>query len=131
MASIKTILKKTKTQAIVKIVGDGNVTISPSDIVHSSQTVDSPNVFFPISAIIYNLKGDTNFIRNGNSVLQLNGATYGSFDLAQGYGAQIREDANSNVLVTLAVGYNTVILTFSKEAGFIETDRQTLQPKDR
>lgn len=128
---IKTVLKKSKQQGIVKIVGEGNVTISPYDIVHTSQTVDMPNVLWPITSIVFNVKGDTTFTRNGNAIIELNGATYGSWDLAQVMGCSLTDDSNANVSISLTTGMNTIIIAFSKPSGFTETNQQTLQPKDR
>lgn len=125
------ILKKTKTQATVKIVGSGNVNISAYDIATPEQTIDAPNLSYPITSVIYNLKGDTSIDRNGNSVIEFNGMTYGTFNLAQDFGISLTDDANANVSVSLATGHNTLILQFSKQAGFIEPEQQLLQPRDR
>lgn len=124
-------LKKTKTQATIKLTGAGTANISAYDIATPEQTVDAPNLSYPITSVIYNLKGDTSIDRNGNSVIEFNGMTYGTFNLAQDFGISLTDDDNANVTVSLATGHNTLILQFSKQAGFIEPEQQLLQPRDR
>jgi hypothetical protein len=52
-------------------------------------------------------------------------------NFAQVFGFSLSENSNSNITVNLGTGENTMILQLSKTSGYNETDRQTLQPKDR
>lgn len=130
MATVK-ILKKTKTQATIKVVGNGNVTITAEDIKTPEQTVDTANLSYPITSVIFNLKNDAKINRNGNAIIEFIAGSYDDWAFSQDYGISLNDDANANVDIVLGAGHNTMIFQVSKEAGFIEPNQQILQPRDR
>ena len=127
------VLKNTRRQAAVKITGTGLANVTYTDIMYADQTVpltSAGNLNWSITDIAYDAGGSSNITRGGNVVFAMN-AGQGLYNFAKDIGASLNEQANANVQVNMGAVQGTLIIQFSKEAGFNDPDRQSLQPKDR
>lgn len=146
MAVTKTILKNTKRQAVVKLVGTGQATVDiyelkyigpntiatgSSSMLHS-QTVDAANVVLTITDLFYDCSTTANITRNSNVIWAMSAGT-AAYNFAQTIGVALDQDANANVVVNLSsTGANSsVIIGFTKGAGYNEPDLQNLQDFQR
>lgn len=128
------ILKKTRRQAAVKIVGTGLANVTYTDVKYADQTITnttSGNLIWTISDIAYDVGAVANITRNGNIVFTTGGASNGEFNLTEKMGVVLDEQANANVQVNMGSVTGTMIIQFTKGTGFDDPDRQNLQPKDR
>jgi len=127
------VLKNTRRQAAVKITGTGQANVFLANILYPGQYANNQtqgNVLWPITDIAYDVGNAASVNRQGNIVFAMNaGQNYVGF--TKDIGASLIDDANANVNVNLGAASGTVILQFSKESGFVDTDRQNLEPKDR
>ena len=135
MAITKYILKNTRRQAAVKIVSDGQLsnTITYTDIKYADQTIPlntAGNLFWTISDIVYDVASHANIIRNGNVVFTMSSGQ-SSVNLSRDLGVVLDEQAHANVTVHTGTGNSSVILVFTKGAGFNDPDRQILEDRDR
>lgn len=124
-----TILKKTRQQAVVKTTGTGLANISIHDVKYTDQTVDAANVKLNISHLYFCVTGTTTVTRNGNVVITLTGED--NWNFAQETGFVLNDDNSANVSVNYGANTGTVIVTFTKEAGYIDPEQQSLQPWQR
>ena len=124
MAITKTILKKVRQQAIVKLVGDGSSTIDiKNDLKLADETLDSANVRVNINSIYFNTEtGPITLSRNGANVYVLFGSDNWFFTQATGFSDT--QNNTSNVTITIPSSGGTVILGLTKESGFIEPNTQ-------
>jgi hypothetical protein len=135
MGITKYILKNTRRQAAVKIVSDGQLsnTITYTDIKYADQTIPlntAGNLFWTISDIVYDVASHANIIRNGNVVFTMSSGQ-SSVNLSRDLGVVLDEQAHANVTVHTGSGNSSVILVFTKGAGFNDPDRQILEDRDR
>ena len=135
MAITKYILKNTRRQAAVKIVSDGQLsnTITYTDIKYADQTIPlntAGNLFWTISDIVYDVASHANIIRNGNVVFTMSSGQ-ASVNLSRDLGVVLDEQAHANVTVHTGTGNSSVILVFTKGAGFNDPDRQIPEDRDR
>ena len=125
MPITKTILKKVRQQAIVKLVGDGTANVDLiADLKLSDETVDQPNVQMNITGMMWSTSGTSPVVvsRNGIATLYLNGND--NWSMTQMFGFADTSNTNSNI--SLAMPANSLVyLHLSKPAGFIEPDQQT------
>lgn len=142
MAVTKTILKNTKRQAVVKLVGTGQATVDiyelkyvgpntiatgASTMLHE-QTVVPANVVLTITDLYYDCSAHGNITRNGNVIWTMNPGT-GTFNFTQEIGVALDQDANANVVVNLSTtsANSSVLIGFTKGAGYNDPDLQNLQ----
>ena len=135
MGITKYILKNTRRQAAVKIVSDAalNNTITYTDIKYADQSIpltSAGNLFWTISDIVYDVASHANIIRNGNVVFTMSSGQ-SSVNLSRDLGVVLDEQAHANVTVHTGSGNSSVILVFTKGAGFNDPDRQILEDRDR
>ncbi len=135
MATTKYILKNSRRQAAAKVVSDGigNVIITYTDIKYADQTIpltSSGNLFWPITDIVYDVSNSANILRNGNVVYTMS-AGHGAISLSRDLGVVLDEQAHANVTIHTGSGNSTVIVQFTKGAGFNDPDRQILEDRDR
>jgi hypothetical protein len=127
------VLKNTRRQAAVKITGTGQANIYLANILYPGQYANNQtqgNVLWPITDIAYDVGNAGSINRNSNIIFAMNaGQNYIGF--TKDIGVSLIDDANANVNVNLGAASGTVILQFSKESGFVDPDRQNLEPKDR
>ncbi len=127
----KNIYKITRQQSVVGAIGSGNTTISIYELAYSDQTVDAANVKVNITHAYFTLlNGAANVIRNGNVVLALTEGQE-SWRFSEEVGFNINKDVNANIFIDFGTTYGTIILGLTKEAGYIDPDRQNLQPWER
>jgi len=126
----KRILKVTARQAAVEVVGSGNATISIYDLIHPRQTIDAANVELTISDVAYDVGNSANIKRDGNLVLAVN-AGQNEINLSEKIGAVLIDKQSSNVVVNLGAAEGTMIIQFTKGNGYVDPDRQNLQPRER
>ncbi|MFZ9610676.1 MAG: hypothetical protein ACO294_08220 [Methylococcales bacterium] len=127
------VLKNTRRQAVVKITGTGQANVYLANILYPGQYANNQsqgNVLWPISDLVYDVGNAASINRNGNVIFAMNaGQNYIGF--TKDIGTSLLDDANANVNVNLGAASGTVIIQFSKESGFVDPDRQLLEPKDR
>ncbi len=117
-----TILKKNRLQAVVKVVGNGQVTIPLSELALADETLNTPKV--GITFMYWNINPTSGFIitvkRGANDVYYLTGGD--NWNLSQGTGFVDNEFATQDI--TINTNDNaTLILTLNK-AGYKEPDTQ-------
>ena len=126
MATVRT-LKVSARQAAFAVVGSGTATISIYDAVHSRQTIDVANVDLTISDIAYDVGNAANITRGGNVVFACN-AGQGELNLTDSIGVVLNDQSGANVVVDLGAAEGTMIIQFSKGAGYVDPDRQNQGP---
>ena len=126
----KQIIKNTRRQAAVAIIGSGNATITVSELKYFDQNVDAANVELTISDIVYDVGNSANITRNGGIVYAMN-AGQASVSFSRDLGIVLNANANSNVVVNLGAAQGTCIIQFTKGAGYDDPDRQNLEVRDR
>jgi len=123
MPVVRTVLKKVRQQAIVKMVGSGTSTITSLDLKLADETVDQPNVQMTITGAMWSTDNSPIMIsRNGTDIMYLNGND--NWSLTQSLGFSDTSNINSNISVAMPAN-STIYLHLSKPAGFIEPDQQT------
>jgi hypothetical protein len=113
--------------------GIGNNTITYTDIKYADQTIplnSAGNLFWTISDIVYDVTSHANIIRNGNVVFTMSSGQ-ASVNLSRDLGVVLDEQAHANVTVHTGSGNSSIILVFTKGAGFNDPDRQILEDRDR
>lgn len=121
------ILKNTRRQAAVKITGTGTANVNLWDVAYSDQTVTPANVILAITDVYYDVANSANIKRNANLVLSVNAGTQ-MCAFTQSFGYALDEQANANVLVNLGAVEGTMIIQFSKTAGYNDPNRQNQGP---
>lgn len=128
----KTIIKNTRRQAAVKLIGTGPTTISIQELAYHDQTLDVPNVILGITDIAFCMGEAGNIVRDGNVIFTMPASSYEEFNFTQTIGVSLRENGNANIIVNFGNNVeSTCIIQFSKEAGYVDPDRQILQPFER
>ena len=132
MPVVKTVLKKVRQQAIIKIVGnsfagtsDGSANITPLDLKLTDETVDQQNIQMNITGMMWSAPDTLPIIiaRNNSTVMILNGND--NWSTSQMFGFADTSNNNANITVTMPAN-STIYLHLSKTAGFIEPDQQIL-----
>jgi len=125
-----TILKNTKQQTIIKIVGDGSTNIDLPNLAISSDTIDvQANLNVPITNLVWSAS-DVSFapivIKRPQTAAANVYMLYSSdnWGLSQEYGISDTTNASSNIYVTMPAAGATLFMTLSKPAGFIAQDLQ-------
>ena len=124
MPVTRTVLKKVRQQAVVKLIGDGQANITSLDLKLSDETVDQPNVQMNITGMMWSTSGASPVVvsRNGIAILYLNGND--NWSMTQMLGFADTSNTNSNISIAMPAN-SLVYLHLSKPAGFIEPDQQT------
>ena len=131
MPVIRTVLKKVRQQAVVKIVGntsagssDGTANITSLDLKLTDETIDQPNVQMTITGIMWSAPDTLPIVitRNNSTVMILNGND--NWSTSQMFGFADTSNSSANITVTMPAN-STIYLHLSKPAGFIEPDQQT------
>ena len=123
MAVTKTILKKVRQQASVKLIGDGQVNITSLDLKLSDDTLDQANVRMNITGMMWTTPGPNPIIvsRDNTVVMYLNGND--NWSMTQMFG--ISDTANNSANISVVMPANSLIyFSISKPAGFIEPNQQ-------
>ena len=121
------ILKNTRRQAAVKVTGTGTANVNLWDVAYSDQVVTPANVILAITDVYYDVANSANIKRNANLVLSVNAGTQ-MCAFSQSFGYALDEQANANVLVNLGAVEGTMIIQFSKTAGYNDPNRQNQGP---
>jgi hypothetical protein len=121
------ILKNTRRQAAVKITGTGTANVNLWDVAYSDQTVVPANVILAITDVYYDVANSANIKRNANLVLSVNAGTQ-MCAFSHTFGVALDEQANANVLVNLGAVEGTMVIQFSKTAGYNDPNRQNQGP---
>jgi hypothetical protein len=142
MPVTKNILKKTKRQAVVKLVGTGTATISIYELAYvgantlatgssirlHDQSVTPANVQLTITDLFYDVSTTANIVRNGNVIWAMNPGQ-GTYNFTQEIGVSLDRDANANVIVNLGTSGadSSVLIGFTKGTGYNDIDLQNFQ----
>jgi hypothetical protein len=131
MPVIRTVLKKVRQQAVIKIVGDrsagtsdGTANITSLDLKLTDETIDQPNVQMTITGIMWSAPDTLPIVitRNNSTVMILNGND--NWSTSQMFGFADTSNSSANITVIMPAN-STIYLHLSKPAGFIEPDQQT------
>lgn len=130
----KRILKITKRQAAVAVVGTGMANISIYELAHpgpnaitDTQIVTPGNVQLTISDIAYDVGNSANITRNGNLIFACSAGS-GEHNLTDSIGVVLNDQANANVTVNLGAVEGTMIIQFTKGTGYIDRNLQNQGP---
>ena len=142
MAITKSILKNTKRQAVVKLVGTGTATVDIYELAYvgantlatgsairlHDQSVTPANVQLTITDLFYDVSNTANIVRNGNVIWAMS-AGHGTYNFTQEIGVALDQDANANVIVNLSTtsANSSVIIGFTKGTGYNDLDLQNFQ----
>ena len=130
MPVIRTILKKARQQAVVKIVGDrsagssdGTSNIGPLELKLLDETLDQPNIQMNITGIMWSAPDTFPIVitRNNSTTMILNGND--NWSTSQMFGFADTSNNSANISVSLPAN-STIYLHISKTAGFIEPNLQ-------
>lgn len=127
MPITKTVLKKVRQQAIVKLVGDGTANVDPHDVILSDETYGGVgNTRMNFNSILFTNGSSTTPItvaRNGTTVMQLFGNDNWSFSQMMGFVDNTTN--NANIAITIPSPGGTVFLGLTKVEGFEPPDNQS------
>lgn len=130
----KRILKITKRQAAVAVIGTGSATISIYELAHpgpnattDTQIVTPGNVQLTISDIAYDVGNAANIKRGGNLVFACSAGS-GEHNLTDSLGVVLNDQANANVIVDLGTNEGTMIIQFTKGTGYLDRNLQNQGP---
>lgn len=123
MAARYKILKKTRQQVVVKVIGQGQVTIPLSEFKLDDETLDSPKA--AISFLYWNIAPtngyNINITRGGEVIYYLTGGD--NWNLSQGTGFIDDENSDQDIVVDLINDAGTLLMCLNK-AGYKEPDTQ-------
>jgi hypothetical protein len=125
MAVVKTVLKKVRQQAAIKLIGDGSASITSLDLALVDEVVDQPNVQMNITGAMWTTSGPVPIIitRNGTVTQYLNGND--NWAMAQMFG--ISDSANNSANISVIMPANSMVyLSITKADGFNEPNQQIL-----
>ena len=127
-----TILKKTRQQAVAKVIGVGQANINYLDLKLSDETMDLGNLVINITGILWTSEGASGspitvkrtvgWPAIGEEVLTLYGND--NWSLNQMLGIVDTANNNGNIHVVMPAGGGTMYMTLSKPSGFIEPNFQ-------
>ena len=120
MAIVKTVLKKVRQQAVVKVLGSGSIEITPLDLALADESVDAPNVRVNITGAAWSTSDSAVapivINRGGVAVMYLHGND--NWSMSQMFG--FSDTANNSANITVVPPNNcTLYLTLTKEAGYV------------
>lgn len=119
MPILRTVLKKVRQQAVVKMVGDGSASITSFDVALADEIVDQPNVQMNITGMMWSTPGTLPIVvsRNGTPSLYLNGNDNWSMSQMLGFS----DTANNSANISVAMPANSLVyFHISKPDGFTE-----------
>lgn len=119
------ILKKTRQQAVVKVVGSGPVTIPLSSFKLDDETLTTPKA--AINFLSWATPSASNechlvITRGGQDIYDVSGNSEWNF--AQTTGFVDSEQSDQDVIVDFRGDSGTIILIFTKSAGYQEPNTQ-------
>jgi len=127
-----TILKKTRQQAVAKVIGAGQANITYFDLKLPDETLDLGNLVINITGMAWTsadsacsyivVKRTRGWPEGGEEVLSLFGND--NWSLNQMFGISDTANNNGNIHVVMPAGGGTMYMTLSKPSGFIEPDFQ-------
>jgi hypothetical protein len=127
-----TILKKTRQQAVAKVIGVGQANINYLDLKLPDETMDLGNLVINITGMVWTSEGASGspitvkrtvgWPAIGEEVLTLYGND--NWSLNQMLGIVDTANNNGNIHVVMPAGGGTMYMTLSKPSGFIEPNFQ-------
>jgi hypothetical protein len=127
-----TILKKTRQQAVAKVIGTGQANINYLDLKLPDETIDNGNIVINITGILWTSEGASGspitvkrtvgWPTIGEEILTLYGND--NWSLNQMLGIVDTANNNGNIHVVMPAGGGTMYMTLSKPSGFIEPNFQ-------
>ena len=127
-----TILKKTRQQAVAKVIGVGQANITYFDLKLPDETLDLGNLVINITGMAWTSTDSTSnpiivkrtlgWPATGEEVLTLYGND--NWSLNQMFGIVDTANNNGNIHVIMPTGGGTMYMTLSKPSGFIEPNFQ-------
>jgi hypothetical protein len=127
-----TILKKTRQQAVAKVIGVGQANITYYDLKLPDETLDLGNLVINITGVLWTSEGASGspitvkrtvgWPTIGEEILTLYGND--NWSLNQMLGIVDTANNNGNIHVVMPAGGGTMYMTLSKPSGFIEPNFQ-------
>jgi hypothetical protein len=127
-----TILKKTRQQAVAKVIGTGQANINYLDLKLPDETIDNGNIVINITGVLWTSEGASGspitvkrtvgWPTIGEEILTLYGND--NWSLNQMLGIVDTANNNGNIHVVMPAGGGTMYMTLSKPSGFIEPNFQ-------
>jgi hypothetical protein len=127
-----TILKKTRQQAVAKVIGVGQANITYFDLKLPDETLDLGNLVINITGVLWTSEGASGspitvkrtvgWPTIGEEILTLYGND--NWSLNQMLGIVDTANNNGNIHVVMPAGGGTMYMTLSKPSGFIEPNFQ-------
>lgn len=125
----KQILKRTRRQAAVAVQGTGTATIDIFELAYADQTVDAANVELTVTDVAFTVASAGGIYRGGNLILALPAGAIGEFNFTEKMGVVLNDKMNANVVVDCgSTGNSTIIIQFTKGAGYRDPNRQNQGP---
>lgn len=123
MAVTKTVLKKVRQQAIVKLIGDGVANVTTVDLKLADETLDNGNVAMNITGMMWTSPGTLPIVitRNGNVTQYLWGND--NWSMTQSFGFSDITANSANISISMPAN-SMMYLSITKAAGFIEPNQQ-------
>lgn len=122
MAITYTILKKTRSQAVVKVIGNGTINIPLADLKLDDETLDTPKA--AITFLYWNINPSSGFTinisRGGEIVYYLTGGD--NWNLAQGTGFSDTQNQDQDIQVV--TNDNASLIMVLNKSGYKEPDTQ-------
>jgi hypothetical protein len=125
MPVVKTVLKKVRQQAGIKLIGDGTASITSLDLALADENVDQPNVKINVTGALWTTPGPVPIImtRGGVVTQYFNGNDNWSMTQTLGF----PDTANNSANITVIMPANSMIyLHLTKLDGFDEPNQQIL-----
>lgn len=125
MPVVKTVLKKVRQQAGIKLIGEGEATITSLDLKLADEIVDQPNVKITVTGAMWTAPGTNPIIltRNSNITQYFNGND--NWSMTQTLGFPDTEENNANISIAMPAN-SMIYLHLTKLDGFDEPNQQIL-----
>jgi hypothetical protein len=113
MPVTKTVLKKVRQQASVKLIGDGQANITTLDLKLADETLDNGNIAMNITGMVWSTPGALPIVitRNGNATQYLSGND--NWSLTQMFGISDTVANSANIFIAMPAN-SLMYLTITK-----------------
>lgn len=125
MPVVKTVLKKVRQQAGIKLIGDGTATITSLDLKLADETVDQPNVKITVTGAMWTAPGPVPIIMTRNSNVTQYFNDNDNWSITQTLGFPDTEEMNANISIAMPAN-SMIYLHLTKLDGFDEPNQQIL-----
>lgn len=120
MSVTQNVLKKTRAQAVVKLVaqGGGVSVVDLASLAIGEETFDRGNSSVTIAGMFNTVDGQANIVRGSNVVMNFAAMQQDKWDFNQAWGFVLNENSNANISVGFSAN-GTIMLILNKSAGYL------------